>query len=91
MNDQVETRVDQLIRTVNFNLTKKEWEIFFIPGTHKLESNYTNVFYQKPQLSSVLSRNQNCFEQRLLKNFRIFQIHCQNLFLTNYKKTYGQN
>ena len=47
MNDQVETRVDQLIRTVNFNLTKKEWEIFFIPGAHKLESNYTNVFYQK--------------------------------------------
>ena len=37
MNDQVETRVDQLIPTVNFNLTKKEWEKIYITGVHKLD------------------------------------------------------
>ena len=59
MTDQFEKKVDQLIRTVNFNLTKEEWDGIFLPGAHKLETIYTNVFYKKlTQMAREINENE---------------------------------
>ena len=67
MTDQFEKKVDQLIRTVNFNLTKEEWDGIFLPGAHKLETNYTNVFYNKlTQTAREINEKEQINDNKLL-------------------------